>query len=71
MYSLSALEKPLPPPAETEKAPAKASDKIQITFSVPKSEANLQSSFVFVEKGSKDVADRPTPREEGPVSPNK
>jgi hypothetical protein len=56
MFSISALGKnvTLEPDSKKDAAP-------KINFPVPKSEGNLESSFVFPNAGSKEI-DRPSPQ---------
>jgi hypothetical protein len=64
MYTLSSLAEHAPgSPAPTQEG----SERLQIVIPVPKSEPNLESSFVFPQTGSKDIDGRGSARKEGSI----
>jgi hypothetical protein len=64
MYTLSSLAERAP----SAPAPAQeVAERLQIVIPVPKSEPNLESSFVFPQTGSKDIDGRGSARKEGSI----
>lgn len=67
MYSISALGKPITVSTKSD-AEIGGVEQARVIFQTPKSEANLPSSYVFVERGHKDnVHDNRKEREISPL----